>query len=193
LRSRPLYHATLPGPAARRVVDLAMAIDPKITIGVEHIDEMTGYRLKGRVSGTQSGSDDAFLPAKMLSMLQSDVTKVMLIGKSGSLGDIQGRLQSEMREEVGFAFSNMTLLQVVKRGVDKRKALAAVAQHYNIPQNRVIAIGDAPNDLGMIKWAGLGVAVANAWSSVKAAARHVVKSNNDDGVAEAIRKLILEA
>jgi hypothetical protein len=55
----------------------------------------------------------------------------------------------------------------------------------------VIAFGDGPNDLEMLRYAGLGIAVANAHPTVKAAAEFVTAANDEDGVAAAIEKFIL--
>ena len=55
----------------------------------------------------------------------------------------------------------------------------------------MLAIGDSYNDIAMLKWAGIGVAVANAPQMVKAAADYVTASNDEDGVAEALEKWVL--
>ena len=54
-----------------------------------------------------------------------------------------------------------------------------------------MAVGDAPNDSGMLRWAGLGCAVANAWEQTKQAADVGVPSNDQDGLAHAIRRYAL--
>ena len=54
----------------------------------------------------------------------------------------------------------------------------------------VVAFGDMPNDLELIRWAGLGVAVANADPRLKAAADEVTASNDDDGVAMVIERIV---
>jgi hypothetical protein len=92
---------------------------------------------------------------------------------------------------VAFSCSHLRLLQVVAGRVDKADALATVAEFYGIDPDRVLAIGDAPNDLGMIRWAGLGVAMQNAWDEVRAAAHFIVPSNEHAGVAHAFRKYVL--
>jgi hydroxymethylpyrimidine pyrophosphatase-like HAD family hydrolase len=51
--------------------------------------------------------------------------------------------------------------------------------------------GDAPNDIGMIEYAGLGVAMGNAWGGTKEHADYVTASNDEDGVAKAIEKFVL--
>jgi Cof subfamily protein (haloacid dehalogenase superfamily) len=184
---KSVYHATIEGPVALQTIQLALQIEPKVTVGVELIDQLAGYKNKN----PNPSSKNAQLPDNMLRMLSRPVTKVMLIGDSGRLGDLQGKLESKLQGQVGFAFSHMRLLQVVRHGVDKARALAALAKHYGIPQQRVMAIGDAPNDVGMLRWAGMGVAMGNAWESVHRAAKFTVPSNDDDGVAHAIEKFVL--
>jgi hypothetical protein len=54
-----------------------------------------------------------------------------------------------------------------------------------------MAVGDSPNDLDMIRYAGFGVAMGNAVEEVKKCARYITRSNDDDGVAEVIEKFVL--
>jgi hydroxymethylpyrimidine pyrophosphatase-like HAD family hydrolase len=91
------------------------------------------------------------------------------------------------------AISDAHLLQFIHREADKSVALAQIAASYDIPAERVMAIGDAPNDVRMLHWAGLGVAMSNAWEQTRRVANAVVPSNDDDGVAYAINKYVLEA
>ncbi len=84
------------------------------------------------------------------------------------------------------------MLEIVPPGSSKGAALRTVLKQLNIPAERVLAIGDAENDLAMLKLAGISVAVGNAAQAVKDAADHVVASNQDDGVAEAIERFVLK-
>jgi len=72
--------------------------------------------------------------------------------------------------------------------VSKAVALSKIAQHYGIPMSQVMAIGDAPNDVGMVQAAGVGVAMDNAHELVKEVADWVAPSNNDHGVHAALAK-----
>ena len=63
------------------------------------------------------------------------------------------------------------LLQIMDKNVSKAAALQIVADHYQVPLENVMAIGDAPNDVGILKIAGVGVAMANASEIVKDAAK----------------------
>ena len=64
-------------------------------------------------------------------------------------------------------------------------------QRYQVGRHEVMAIGDSYNDIEMIEWAGVGVAMGNAWQDVKEAADFVTLTNDEEGVAEALRKYIL--
>ena len=73
-------------------------------------------------------------------------------------------------------------------GSDKGKALKWLAGHYQIPRENILAIGDGENDKGMLQYVGFGVAMGSAMPGVKAVADAVTLSNNESGVAEAIRR-----
>jgi hydroxymethylpyrimidine pyrophosphatase-like HAD family hydrolase len=124
-------------------------------------------------------------------VLDEPVTKIFMTGEPHELAHIQMTLHEKLRARVSFATSHLKLLQVVAEGVDKAVGLARVAGMYDVPAQSVMAIGDAPNDLGMFKWAGLAVAVKNAWRDVLKAAHFAVPSNDEDGVGEAIRRFAL--
>jgi Cof subfamily protein (haloacid dehalogenase superfamily) len=78
------------------------------------------------------------------------------------------------------------LLEISAAGVSKASGLASLAADHGIDPTDVVAFGDMPNDLPMLAWAGLGIAVANAHPEVLAAADEVTASNDDDGVAQVL-------
>lgn len=82
------------------------------------------------------------------------------------------------------------LLEIAAPGVTKASGLADVAATYGIDAADVVAVGDMPNDVAMLRWAGQAYAVANAHPSVLAVADEVVPSNDDDGVAVLIERLL---
>jgi hypothetical protein len=73
----------------------------------------------------------------------------------------------------------------------KALALAKIAALLGITPDQVMAIGDAPNDVDMLRWAGIAVVPENGWAQAKAVAHTLVPSNDDDGVAVALRKYVL--
>ena len=83
-------------------------------------------------------------------------------------------------------------LEILPANTDKGTALAKVAGLLGIKQEEVMAIGDSMNDEAMIRWAGMGIAMANSDERIKGIADLVIdKTNDDDGVADVIEKYIL--
>lgn len=81
--------------------------------------------------------------------------------------------------------------EVLPREVSKGRGVAAVARDLGIDLSHVMAIGDAENDLEMLELVGMGIAMGNAPDNVKAVARYVTTTNDEDGVAEALEKYVL--
>jgi len=99
----------------------------------------------------------------------------------------------ELEAKGEFELTNSTLknIEVNPKGITKAKGLELVCQRLGIEMKNVMAAGDSLNDLAMIKAAGLGVAMGNAQEAVKKAADWVTATNEEDGVAKAIRKWAL--
>jgi len=88
--------------------------------------------------------------------------------------------------------SNFDNFEVTNKGVTKGNAVKILADYYGINKEQVICIGDSENDLSMIEFAGLGVAMGNADENVKLASQYITDTNNNDGVAKVIEKFVLE-
>ncbi|HEY9084895.1 MAG TPA: Cof-type HAD-IIB family hydrolase [Candidatus Tyrphobacter sp.] len=82
---------------------------------------------------------------------------------------------------------------VTSREATKKRALENLCKTYEITRERVLAIGDSRNDVPMLRWAGVGVAMANAEPDVLKSIGRVTAGNADDGVARAIERYVLEA
>jgi len=81
--------------------------------------------------------------------------------------------------------------EVMCKGVSKGRGVEVLANMYGFKREEVICIGDNENDLSMIRYAGLGIAMGNAEEEVKSEADFITRSNDEDGVAYAIDKFIL--
>ena len=86
-------------------------------------------------------------------------------------------------------FSYVNYLEITHQGVDKATALQALGQQLGIAPTEMVAIGDAENDMAMLRLVGLGIAMGNASLEVQAVADWVTDTNNQDGVATAIARL----
>ncbi len=86
--------------------------------------------------------------------------------------------------------SSIGLLEIAAPGVTKATGLAEVAASHDVAASEVVAIGDMPNDIPMLEWAGRSCAVANAHPAVRAVAEEVVGSNDEDAVAVLIESVL---
>ena len=86
--------------------------------------------------------------------------------------------------------SSFGLLEISAPGVTKASGLAELAEQRGIAPGEVLAVGDMPNDVPMLRWAGRSCAVANAHPAARAAAQQVVVSNDEDAVAGLIEELL---
>ncbi|MBV8151321.1 MAG: HAD family phosphatase [Candidatus Eremiobacteraeota bacterium] len=89
-------------------------------------------------------------------------------------------------------WGDFTECAVLNRQAGKQQALARLCADFQISRERVLAIGDSRNDVPMLQWAGIGVAMGNALTEVKRSVRIVTASNDRDGVALAIERYALE-
>ena len=93
---------------------------------------------------------------------------------------------------MGVVRSYAYFLALVPKGIDMAQSLAVLLKEINMTKDEMIAIGDGFNDLSMIQFAGLGVAMAHAQDIVKESADYITLSNEEDGVAHVVRKFILD-
>lgn len=91
-------------------------------------------------------------------------------------------------------FSCYEYLEFMPAGINKGNSIKWMCDHLNIPIENTIAVGDAENDITMIKTAGIGVVMKNANDDMKQCGNYITeKDNNEGGVAEVIKKFMLKA
>ncbi len=119
------------------------------------------------------------------------ITKFLWYDKPEFLDRWIEELKADGYEKTTFTKSRAYFLEFFSNRVSKAVAMAKLGEYYGISRDEMIAIGDQTNDLPMIEYAGLGVAMGNAVDSVKAAADYITGSNIQDGVAQVIEEFIL--
>lgn len=82
-------------------------------------------------------------------------------------------------------------VEINNGGVSKGNAVKSLAEYYGIKREEIVAIGDNENDLSMIEYAGVGVAMGNAIDSLKDVADYITSSNRENGVAKALEKFFM--
>lgn len=120
-----------------------------------------------------------------------DIIKVMMIDPQEILDPAIEKLPSEIYEKYSVFKSATFFLEFTHKEVDKGLGLKKLGEYLGIKREEIIACGDAGNDLSMVKYAGLGVAMDNATPEVKEAAEFITTSNDEDGIANVIEKFIL--
>lgn len=121
-----------------------------------------------------------------------EIAKVAIFERGG--GSLEAFARELEPQSAQFEISsslNFRNLEIAPAGISKASSLLRLAGQLGIPVGQVAAIGDNYNDLGMLGAAGLGIAMGNAPEPVRAAAGAVTATNDDDGLALAIRTLLM--
>ena len=122
--------------------------------------------------------------------LSTDFYKLLLLGDEEQLNEFETIIPKEWRDEFYVVRSQKYLVEVLKKGVNKAFGLEKLATALNIKPSEIAAIGDAANDIEMLKYAGLSIAMGNASKDVKAIADIVTDTNENNGVIKDIDRLI---
>ena len=117
--------------------------------------------------------------------------KIVAVGEAETLREKRLALEKIFAGKLYVTQSSFDLIEFLHPDVSKGNALKVIAANLGIAPEEVVAIGDNHNDIGMLRFAGLGVAMGNATDEVKAAADYVTLSNAEEGVAAVIEKLVL--
>jgi Cof subfamily protein (haloacid dehalogenase superfamily) len=180
------------------------------TLTQEQIHELYEYSLKSKthiityldgkvVSETSSEYIDIELSITGLehnkvldfkAAVQSSAVKCILLEEPGYLKEVEKDLKKAM-PHLSVSMSKPFFLEVAQNGIDKGASIKLLAEKLNILQSEIIAVGNAGNDLTMIEYAGLGVWVDNVDPELRSRGDVIVASNNNHGVAEVIRRFIL--
>ncbi len=139
-----------------------------------------------RVSGTKPE-----LYQDVHALVDKGISKILWYDEIEKIKTYENELQGLLGPTVNFHTSQPIFLEFVDVKASKAIALEKMGEYYGICREEIIAVGDGFNDLSMIRYAGLGVAMANAPSEVREAAGFVTFSNDEDGVAHVIDLFIL--
>lgn len=186
-----LYERSVPPEIAQRLyayclehgLHLQTYIDDKL-ISPEDNDKLRGY---ARLSSIPFVIEPDF--GRLIS--HPHQTKLIIIDDPDRLTALMPELRELLGPDVHLTKSKPHFLEFLHNEGTKGHALRFLADHYGIPIEETIAIGDAMNDREMIEAAGLGVAMANAVPELKAVADYITLDNNEEGVRDVIEKFVL--
>ena len=118
--------------------------------------------------------------------------KMIYCGSPNKIKEVKKQIPSKFFEKYTIFQSTPFLIEIMPKGITKGKGLEELGKILNISADEMMALGDEENDLAMIEYASAGIAMSNATTAVKNAAKFITKSNNDSGVAYAIKRFIFD-
>ena len=118
----------------------------------------------------------------LLAALEDTPTKLLLTGCPEDMVKAESELFGLLQTKMDVFRSAPFFVELVPKGIDKAQSLERLLQHLGLNATNLIAFGDGYNDMSMIKYANIGVAMANAAPELRAIADYVTLSNEEDGV-----------
>lgn len=190
IRKRALRHIAIDGAIALQLILTARRVDPNLSVHADILDRWCTDRPPK--SDTVRHQMPHFI-GPIETFTSSPVTKLLLETTPGREQEMHDLIAGKFAKYVTCQLCDDGLLQIHHQRVDKAEALSLIAHTSNLRPEQVMAIGNAGNDVGMLRWAGLGVAMGNAFPAAQRAADVVVPSNDEEGVAHAIERFVLRA
>jgi Cof subfamily protein (haloacid dehalogenase superfamily) len=170
---------------------------PDITFGVEYgltFGHETEYRHDWEITPTTDRSGRLLpevIQGELAELIRRPAAKLLAKSRAADPDEFLAAAEAVVGDRATLTRSGRSaLLEIAAAGITKATGLAALAERHGVAQQDVAAIGDMPNDIPMLTWAGHAYAVGNAHPSAKAVADHVVASNDDDAVAALIESIL---
>ena len=166
----------------------ALPVTPILDDGVQfYVTDPCGYKVEyecknNAMSCTVVDDLEEFLHFPPVKILMSVEPKV--------LPAVQEEIATFLPEDLTVVQTAPFYLEIIPRRINKGQGVRDICSVLGIDVESVIAFGDAPNDVPMLRVAGVGVAMGNALEEVKTAADYVTLSNNDDGIAAALERFL---
>lgn len=185
-----LEHAPLASADACALVVALREAFSEITFGVERGLDYgcePAYLALGSLSQPQGD-----LLAEAIALCDQPVTKLIARHPRRAADELFPTALRLAGDRAVVTYSSPRFLEFSANGVDKASALARYCERLGVTRAEVVAFGDMPNDVPMLRWAGRGVAVANAHPDALAAADAMTASNMDDGVAQYLDSLLAQ-
>jgi 5-amino-6-(5-phospho-D-ribitylamino)uracil phosphatase len=186
INKQPVFHRPMPGELVRSMIETARDMFDEVLVSCEILDRWHTDRFDKSFT-TETGrlfKPDVVAPCD--TFVSGPVTKLMLLGSPAMLSKLEHPLRRKFGRDVTILQTDRDLLQIMDKRVSKAVALQKVADNYGVPMQQVMAIGDAPNDVGMLQLSGVAVAMDNAHDVVKKVAHWIAPSNDDHGVHAAL-------
>ncbi|SEI95595.1 hypothetical protein SAMN02910453_1686 [Lachnospiraceae bacterium A10] len=121
---------------------------------------------------------------------EDPVVKFLVVGEPEDLKPVYEELNAKLNGAVNIFYSEPYFMEITPQGIEKASSLDLLLHAIGLDQKHLMACGDGFNDIPMLRYAGLSVAMENAQPETKEWADYIAPSNDEDGVAVAIEKYI---
>lgn len=185
-----LYERSLPLVEARKVFELGKELDTTMIIWSNN--NLYVNREDEKAKEYSGLTNTPYTVIKDIDDVPHNITKILWYDDHEKLLEYQKEFEGNLGENINYHLSRPYFLEFVDAKATKAIAIEKLCETYHFNISQAIAIGDGYNDLSMIQAAGLGVAMANAPDDIKAVAKYITTSCDEDGVAKVIHKFILE-
>lgn len=186
-----IYEKTLPAHIPAEIYEYARAHGAGV-VSFEGDCVISGFEPNEyvRLEAKHNGLDIRVVP-EFPEYIDFPVNKCMIMDH----GDRDAMYEKELKEKYGSSLSIFRseeyFLEIMHAGISKADSLNAILDYIDVKRENTICCGDSYNDISMIEYAGIGVAMGNAKPEVKAVADYITGTNDDDGLVEVINKYIL--
>lgn len=124
-------------------------------------------------------------------IIEQGILKILWYDEVELIEKYEKEVSKHLSSDINVHTSQAFFLEFVDKNASKARAMEEIGKHFGISRDEMIAVGDGFNDLSMIEYAGLGVAMGNAKDEIKARADYVTLTNDENGLAHVIYKFVL--
>lgn len=182
-----LWHKPLPVVMAQEIIDQVRRLGVHQYVFVD--DEMYVEEIKEKdLWYAERNSVELNLVDDLMTLLKSPPTEIAARGEPEAIDRMIAHLKAYFGESLLVCKVHSSFCEIAHPESGKGNALKYLAERLGVEQGQVIAIGDGPNDVSMLKWAGLGIAIGDAPEEIKAAADLVVDA--DGSLAQTMEELL---
>lgn len=188
-----IYNKTLPLDITQDVYDIARSFDGLDIVTYDDDTILSGIKpnyydgLESKINSMEIQFVDNFVES-----ITTPVNKFLITGDSEIVLKAEETLKGKFHGYLNIYKSEPYFLEVMPQNIDKAYSLQKLLSSLGLTADEMICCGDGFNDLSMIQYAGLGVAMENAQDLIKVHADFITKSNDEDGVLHVIEKFMLD-
>lgn len=152
-----------------------------------YVTDRNGYKVQHECRNNQMDCTEV---SSLTDCLDFDLIKILMSVQPEELWDILPKVSRPFEDDLVFVRTSPFYIEAMPKRLNKAEGLRRTCELLHISPEEVIAFGDAENDLEMIRFSGWGVAMGNACDALKESADEITLTNNEDGIAHALKHLL---